>query len=70
MDRDQTRQTARRATRSAIIAGMLVLLAVIGTVTRWVPDLISTVLGIAGVVLLIYAVATAILVLTEREPDE
>ena len=44
------------------------VLAVVGTVTRWLPDLLSTVLGIAGVALLIYALALAVLVLIDREP--
>lgn len=68
MKPDEVRKASRLATRSAVVGGVLMVLAVVGTVTRWLPDLLSTVLGIAGVALLIYALALAVLVLIDREP--
>ena len=68
MNPEETRRASRHATVSALVGLLLMVLAVAGTVTRWLPDVLSTVFGIAGVALLIYAVALAILVVIDREP--
>jgi hypothetical protein len=46
------------------------VIAILGSLTRVIPDLITTVAAIVGVAGMIYGVATGILIVVNREPDE
>lgn len=70
MTPDDRRRAARLSTAAAVAGVLFMAIAAVGTVQRWLPDLASTVLGILGVVGLIYGLATGIRVVLEREPDE
>ena len=70
MTSEETFSLKHRSTTAALLGLALVAVAVLGTVQRWLPDMVSTVLGILGVAALIYGVATAIQVLLDSEPDE
>jgi hypothetical protein len=64
-------QRARQRSWTAFLASIgLVVGAVLASMTRVVPDLVTTVAGIAGVAGIIYGVATGVLVVLNREPDE
>ena len=64
-------QRAGRRSLLAFLGGLgLVGLSVLASLTRVVPDLITTVAAIVGVAGMIYGVATGMLVVINREPDE
>ena len=44
--------------------------AILASLTSVLPDLITTVAAIMGVVGMIYGVATGVLIVLNREPDE
>jgi uncharacterized membrane protein len=55
----------------AFVGGLgLLAIALLGTLTRVIPDLITTAFAIVGVAGMIYGVATGILIVVNREPDE
>ena len=63
-------ERANEAGQRSSAASAWWLRAVLASMTRVVPDLITTVAGIAGVAGIIYGVSTGVLVVLNREPDE
>ena len=64
---------AERANEAGVaFLGGLALLAValLGSLTSVIPDLITAVAAIIGIAGMIYGVATGILIVVNREPDE
>jgi hypothetical protein len=55
----------------AFLGGLgLLAIALLGSLTSVIPNLITTVVAIVGVGGMIYGVATGILIVVDREPDE
>ena len=55
----------------AFLGGLALLaVALLGSLTSVIPDLITTVAAIIGIAGMIYGVATGILIVVNREPDE
>jgi hypothetical protein len=55
----------------AVLGGLgLVGVAILASLTRVIPDPITTVAAIVGVAGMIYGVATGMLIVLNREPDE
>ena len=73
MQRSSGDELRRASQRSwiAFLGGLgLLVIAILGSLTRVIPDLITTVAAIVGVAGMIYGVATGILIVVNREPDE
>lgn len=67
---DELRRASQRSW-IAFLGGLgLVVVAVLASLTRVAPDLITTVAAIAGVAAMIYGLATGILLILDRTPDE
>ena len=62
----------RRASTVAFVAGVLLVVgAVVGTVSGLMPDLVATLLGLVGVAAIVYGIATGALValnVFDRDP--
>jgi hypothetical protein len=55
----------------AFLSGLgLLAIALLGSLTSVIPNLITTVAAIVGIAGMIYGVATGILIVVNREPDE
>ena len=67
---DELRRASQRSW-IALLGGLgLVSVAILASLTSVLPDLITTVAAIMGVVGMIYGVATGVLIVLNREPDE
>jgi hypothetical protein len=55
----------------AFLGGLgLVVVAILASLMRVVPDLVTTMAAIVGVAGLVYGVATGVLIILNREPHE
>jgi hypothetical protein len=67
---DELRRARQRSWAAFLGSIGLVVGAVLASMTRVVPDLVTTLAGMAGVAAIIYGVSTGVLVVLNREPDE
>jgi hypothetical protein len=64
-------QRAGRRSLVAFLGGLgLVVVAILASLMRVVPDLVTTMAAIVGVAGLVYGVATGVLIILNREPHE
>lgn len=67
---DEVWRAGRRSWITFLGGVGLVSVALLASSTNVVPDLITTVAAIVGVAAMIYGVATGMLIVFNREPDE
>jgi Flp pilus assembly protein protease CpaA len=68
-DAEEVRRRKRRSNRAVFVGSCWMVLALLASGADLVPPLASTLVAIAGLVLLMYGVHVGWLVVYERDPD-
>jgi Flp pilus assembly protein protease CpaA len=68
-DAQEVRRRKRRSNRAVFVGSCWMVLALVASAAELVPPLASTIVAIAGFVLLMYGVHLGWLVVYERDPD-